>query len=349
MQPIRITPYGGMSGKPWTESEDKIFLKNYEKLSNRDLQKLLPNRSIEAIKTRAAKIIRIKKKIVAVRIGNVEPLLTETCEAYYWIGFIFADGSILDGNRLSVSISINDIDHLKKLALFLRCNITIYNGNRKNGICSVRIKDSIIIPEFCNKFDLKKSKTYNPPLINILSNELFIAFLAGFIDGDGNITNVAGNRGTNIRIKLHSSWLNNLLYIEKRVYEALGCTTFRGNRLSRINSSGYAEIRFSDGSLIRKIKEKAQEIGIPIMDRKWSKIDCAKISRYELSNILTQKVTELLSAGKSISEIGKDLDKRYQTIYSLVKRNGLLTTYSTTICSPIADSLMNNLSKSHRL
>jgi len=316
--------YGGMSGKKWTDLEEKIFLENYEKLSNRDLQKLLPDRSIEAIKTRAAKILKLKKKIIAVRIGNVEPLLHDTPEAYYWIGFIFADGSILGGNRLSVTISSSDVDHLRKLSNLLGCNITAYKRKLDQRVfCSVRVKDSKLVPELCRKFDLKKSKTQNPPIINIEDNDFFIAFLAGFIDGDGNITNVAGNRGVNIRIKLHASWIDNLLYIEKRVYEAVNHTSFRGNVLSKINSSGYAQLCISDGSLLRKLKTKALKMKLPLIERKWNKIDCSKISKYESSNALRHNVINLLDCGESLSSISKRLNKNYQTIYSIVKRMSL--------------------------
>lgn len=42
-------------------------------------------------------------------------LLNDTCLAYYWIGFILADGSISKSGELKIALSIKDKDHLKKM------------------------------------------------------------------------------------------------------------------------------------------------------------------------------------------------------------------------------------------
>lgn len=50
---------------------------------------------------------------------NLEKLLLDVPETYYWIGFILADGHISKNNRLVVTLSVKDKNHLIKLQKYL--------------------------------------------------------------------------------------------------------------------------------------------------------------------------------------------------------------------------------------
>jgi len=57
--------------------------------------------------------------IVRKKLADLSPLLNETLEAYYWMGFIMADGHLSKQNRLTVTLAIKDSDHLLKLKEFV--------------------------------------------------------------------------------------------------------------------------------------------------------------------------------------------------------------------------------------
>lgn len=46
-------------------------------------------------------------------------LLENSPEAYYWLGFLFADGHFTQSNRLVLSVSIKDKVHLERFIKFI--------------------------------------------------------------------------------------------------------------------------------------------------------------------------------------------------------------------------------------
>ena len=121
----------------------------------------------------------------------------DTEEKAYWLGFIFADGYISStDNTFELSLSIKDIDHLKKFNIFMQHE----HNNVKIG--NVRLDDK----EFkrcrwsvCNKHlwnvlnnygcTPQKSLTLKFPDINIFKEKwLIIPFIRGYFDGDGSVS-----------------------------------------------------------------------------------------------------------------------------------------------------------------
>ena len=83
----------------------------------------------------------------------------DTPEAFYWIGFLLADGSFYD-NRLKLGLSIKDADHLYKFANFIN-----YTGavDITDKSISIACKDVEAVQRIKEKFDIRDRKTYNPP------------------------------------------------------------------------------------------------------------------------------------------------------------------------------------------
>lgn len=216
---------------------------------------------------------------------TIYKLLENTPEAFYWTGFILADGHIHD-NRLFISLSIKDIDHLKKFCNFINCNIkttTVKLNDKYFDKCYITIKDIKIINEFINKFNINSNKTINPPDSILKWNyDLLFALFCGFIDGDGNISNLKNRNDAFLRIKNHKNWINifnefNLLIDNKAIV--------------KINSNDYALFTLTDFKVLKKIKEKNIKLNIPYMERKWDKVNLNYISKKEfiknnLNNII---------------------------------------------------------------
>lgn len=116
-----------------------------------------------------------------------------TEEKAYWLGFIYADGYITKGylrNGLGISISIKDIDHLKKFKEAIQATNPIRTYINKTGfkentqycrlilhskkLCDTMIKQGVVE---------HKTNILKPP--PFLPDELKHHFIRGYIDGDG--------------------------------------------------------------------------------------------------------------------------------------------------------------------
>ena len=61
-------------------------------------------------------------------------------------------------------------------------------------------------------------------------------------------------------------------------------------------------------------------LDLPLMDRKWNRVDCLKISRNEQAKINKEKVFSLYKSGVKMSQISKQLSMLYTTVWAIVKR-----------------------------
>lgn len=116
----------------------------------------------------------------------------------YWIGFIMADGCLIDSNRrLSINLQVRDISHLVKLKEFLEYDgkITIRKNRlgkklRKNGLkkyyktASLRVSSKKICEDL-NKWGIFARKSLVNKFPTNIPKEFMPHFLRGYIDGDG--------------------------------------------------------------------------------------------------------------------------------------------------------------------
>lgn len=107
-----------------------------------------------------------------------------TEEKAYWLGFIYADGYVSSrDNGFELSLSLKDLEHLKKFAKFLkhddnvktdsvRCRFSVSNKHFKNRLIELGVKP-------------KKSLTLEFPKEHQVSSNLLPHFIRGYFDGDG--------------------------------------------------------------------------------------------------------------------------------------------------------------------
>src|SRR5271157_3202496 len=141
---------------------------------------------------------------------GVEKLLEEIPEAYYWVGLLMADGCIWENIRILLGLQIRDEEHIKKFCNFISSNIThrkIATNGKFHDYCCTSRYDKINIPIIASKFNLKSRKTYNPPNeLYIKDDNLFLAFLIGYIDGDGSICYNKKANTNELSVECHGSW-----------------------------------------------------------------------------------------------------------------------------------------------
>lgn len=241
--------------------------------------------------------------------ANLEKLLEDTPEAFYWMGFLLADGSF-SNNRLKLALCHKDKDHLLRFAKFIEYSGTFSSSDKA---ISIACKDTEVVEAIRLKFDIKDKKTYNPPktILNFFSDDLKYALLAGFIDGDGCIKHQTNRDSFLLQIKNHSSWESIL-----REFNSL----ISDKDFTKINSSGYATLIISNTEDLKRLKEKILRLNIPIMLRKWDVIDLAFVSKYVTANELKHNVIEAYNSGMTNKEISIKFGTSPANVTRIIKK-----------------------------
>lgn len=240
--------------------------------------------------------------------ANLSRLLEDTPEAFYWIGFLLADGSF-SGGRLKLTLKKSDADQVHKFGNFVE-----YTGSYGNSEISesVTCKDIDVVEKICNKFDIKPRKTYNPPETLLkFDKHLLIALLAGFIDGDGRIAHPTNRRDFFLTIKNHCSWITIL-----KEFNSLICK----KDFCKVNSSGYAVLTITDSEILKKLKRRILTLNLPILSRKWDVIDMSFISKYQTAKILREKVISLYLEGKRNKDISEECGTSPSNVTKIIKQ-----------------------------
>lgn len=131
--------------------------------------------------------------------------IIDTEEKAYWLGFLWADGSVITHNEerhtyaIELGISIKDYEHLEKFCDFIslsrdRIKIREAKDNvykdkiiHSGKSCRVQISNKHLW-NILNNYGCSPNKTYNEqfPKLEIFNNtNLIHHFLRGFFDGDG--------------------------------------------------------------------------------------------------------------------------------------------------------------------
>ena len=305
----------------WTKQEKNILKKHYKNTEKEKLKKMLPERSWTGIMQYAEKL-DIKRGYDLIRATNVKKLLLETPKAYYWMGFLMADGHFTV-KRITVGLSIKDVEHIKKFAKFISANYS--KGNSKccgkyYGNCSVKAANSDIVPLLRQKFGIQNNKTHHPcHIVKIKNKDLLLSLIIGFIDGDGSISKQTNRTDAFMRIKCHSSWLFNLQFISNTICKDCDLKP----NIAKINKQGYAAVAFSNSIILKFLKAKGKELKLPVLKRKWNLIDENYISKFEKYKYIVEEVRILVEEGLTGYKIAQILNRSNVGIYRIIKKYNL--------------------------
>jgi hypothetical protein len=255
-----------MPKNSWTDDDINYLMNNYSLKTNYELSLIL-NKKIGTIKEYARRKGLVKEYDIneSKRIGNLNNLLKEIPEAYYWIGFIFADGTLSKTGRLTITTSW-DNEHLENFAKFVGGKVTKNKKSKsnKNYVGSreifyrVSVSDINRYQNLYDKFNIVNNKTYFPPKLDFLNDDWkFLSFLIGFIDGDGNITDKS------IVIRNHINWNITHLTIQNFLYK------FNIYSSVNIDTNGDSSIYISR-EFYPLLKNFINDNNIPVMIRKWN-------------------------------------------------------------------------------
>jgi len=283
------------------ETKRSLFIKNYLTVN---YSKKSKNEMMSDLKLswsyiqKLAHLFDIKREFnESIKSFNLKKLLDGSNESLYWIGFILADGHISKSNTIQINLHKKDYEHLKSLITYLdyKTNILI-----KENIVRCVLTDVPSVLCLKKMFNWSSNKTKTPVEIPDLNDNQLFSLIIGFIDGDGSINSKS------LVVKCDKNWENILM----KFYTHL---TGDQKKFNYVDNCSIFYI--SKKGILRSIKNKSISLNLPIMKRKWDKINTNKVLKYEKSKI----VLKLLMNGKSIKDI-KDQGFSSSLIYS-VKKN----------------------------
>ena len=187
---------------------------------------------------------------------------------FYCLGLLFADGHFdTNTNRVTITLQSKDIDTLNAVAEFLHCKLLKYDDYVEINFCGKYVIENLI-----QKYKINNQKTYNPCDISSISHENMIAFIIGFIDGDGCIKKRTDSDLYNITIKLHKSWENNLNFMVEKLYTFFNVTKIPHTITVKDKDREYVEIVFGNSIVLNGLMDFIQQHNLPVIRRKWNKI-----------------------------------------------------------------------------
>lgn len=187
---------------------------------------------------------------------------------FYCLGLLFADGHF-DTNiyRVKLALHPRDEETVNTVANFFHCKPLKYDDRVEINFCG-----KYVIEELINCYKIHSAKTYNPCDITSIVDNKMIAFIIGFIDGDGCIRKRTDSDLYFISIKLHKSWENNLNLMGSRLYNFFNVNKIPHAVTIKSQDKEYTQITFGNSIVLNGLVNFIQEHNLPVMQRKWDKI-----------------------------------------------------------------------------
>lgn len=179
----------------------------------------------------------------------------------YYLGFLYADGCVRP-NRNEIKIGLSSIDRswLEDFQKELQSERTIKDYTTNKGfLVSELIFSSLQIKSDLAKYGIVPSKTYKKGSLKVIPKDFQLAFIKGFIDGDGSI--IYYQNTNQVRLSVVSYDKNILEDIKK--YFNLHCSIVQ-------NKQGNWTISYSTLPAI-EICTKLYDLNTPCLERKYKK------------------------------------------------------------------------------
>ena len=204
--------------------------------------------------------------------------------------------------------------HLEKYASFVE-----YSGTANEPVVYSHAPE--VVSEIMTKFDVRRRKTYNPPdlkrVLRDKDKDLVAALTIGFMDGDGTICFQSGRKDCFLQVKCHGSWIDNLQYFSDLIGNMASTRPTRAS----INKYGYSIFTVSNSIALKFLKREAVKLGLPVMERKWDKIDLEFVGRAEQAGINKVSVKSLLLDGLNQKKISEKVGVSQSGISLMITRN----------------------------
>ena len=180
---------------PWSPTSKATLVGLWPNSPWAEIEATFPGVSRRAIGEMARRSGAKRREVVSQRKGSVAPLLTGSTEAWYWIGFLLADGHLSGTGQLVCQLRDRDLPHLHRLGVLLGVDPYPLPARRAHRIA---VQDCESSPKLKHMLRWHSRKTDRPAVLPSLTADQTVAVLAGLIDGDGSVSQ--GKRCTLLRL-----------------------------------------------------------------------------------------------------------------------------------------------------
>jgi hypothetical protein len=268
---------------PWSQEELDFLKVNYGVAPVKEICRKLQGRNWKSI-CKKASVIRVRHPGFGAKKSDLSVLLKNDPVSYYWIGFLLADGSFSD-RRIHVGVAKKDLQHLKAFMKFVGSTNKIQKLKNSDH-CRVKMTCVSVVSLLKKKFDISSRKTYEPCSLGFVKDkDLLFSLIVGYIDGDGSVSKNGKYNSFRLHVVGHASWVDNFTYMKDFIYEYFSdnsrhtqakvvkhrtCVPQDRTRTKRVYLMSYFQI--SKKELLVAIKNRAAELGLPVLKRKLGKI-----------------------------------------------------------------------------
>lgn len=206
----------------------------------------------------------------------------------YWLGFIAADGCILEQTSqiskrtgrtikkeqmaLQIALKQDDKSHLEKLQNNLRDNHNLHYSVKRKCWDIKLLSDKLCKDLLKYGIKPKKSLTLQFPL-NLISNEYIPSFIRGYFDGDGSISFSKNKKGLITISKMKVSILGTKDFLET-INEIINREIFFSERIfpaKSNNINGVQQIMFSNIHKTKQFLDFIYKDATIYLDRKYER------------------------------------------------------------------------------
>ena len=251
----------------------------------------------------------------------------DTEEKAYWLGFIYADGCIVDNfnsqYRYRVNISSIDKDHLSKIAkifdrkIYTRINKTTNLCDHETTIYRLDISNKNIWEDLQNlDIQMNKSNSTNTNVLNFIPDELKCHFIRGVFDGDGSIVK------DNINNAKSKFSISGQIYILKKIQEILVLQIGVSENIINKKTQGEVyQLQYGGLNQVNKIYRYLYMFASIYLERKKNKFE-------EILKVPWQKIKlSPTNVHNLIIELSKKINKKYENIYAIPRGGCIIGVY----------------------
>jgi len=206
----------------------------------------------------------------------------------YWLGFLLADAHISKSYAFNVNLNIKDEIYFQQIQNHLTLVLKPSYVKKLNAVRYI-LSDKQTIIKIKEIFNWKTNKTKNIPIIpKLLDDNQLFSLIIGFIDGDGSIN----KNGSTLKVKCDANW--------KNILEMFYFHLTKENKIFKLTSDNCSIIQIGGWKNLNEIKNKAIQLKLPIMERKWNRLNN---NRWQITENKRKKIHELLNKNMKYREI----------------------------------------------
>ncbi len=256
----------------WKTAEKDELKKMYPEALKDSILEAFPGRTWGGIKSQAKRMGVVLSR--ANYKSDASALLNESNQAYYWLGFLCADGNFDEGT-ISLELSSKDLPHLKQFCDFIgfdQKNIRHRTREAFGGVHQlsvVRISHKEVVYQVTSRLKLVSNKTKIPPDLSSLTESQLLCFFLGFFDGDGTICQ-RKDGGRNLCLAVDEAWFDTLVMFKNllaRLDVNTSCNVIRYKNL--VTNRTLSRWQTGSAKTFLKLYQAGRELQLPLMLRKW--------------------------------------------------------------------------------